>query len=37
LGWLLAAQRTARTKREKKQLQPRINELTRQLKALKGY
>jgi transposase len=36
LGWALAAQRTARTKKEKKGLQPRITELTRQLKALKG-
>jgi hypothetical protein len=34
LGWALASQRTARTKKEKKGLQPRINELTRQLKAL---
>jgi hypothetical protein len=34
LGWLLATQRTARTKKEKKALQPQINELTRQLKAL---
>lgn len=37
LGWKLAAQRTAKTKKEKKGLQPKINELTRQLKALKGY
>ena len=36
LGWALASQRTARTKKEKKGLQPRINELTKQLKALKG-
>ena len=36
LGWALATQRSARTKREKKALQPRINELTKQLKALKG-
>ena len=34
LGWALATQRTARTKKEKKGLQPRINELTRQIKAL---
>lgn len=37
LGWKLAAQRTAKTKKEKKGLQPKINELTKQLKALKGY
>lgn len=37
LGWALASQQTARTKKEKKGLQPKINELTRQLKALKGY
>jgi hypothetical protein len=36
LGWALASQRTARTKRDKKALQPRITELTRQLKALKA-
>jgi hypothetical protein len=36
LGWLLATQRTARTKREKKALQPKINELTRQIKALES-
>jgi hypothetical protein len=36
LGWLLAAQRTARTKGEKKKLQPKINELTRLLKAFQG-
>jgi|ERR1700677_41242 len=36
LGWALATQRSAKTKREKKGLQPRINELTKQLKALKG-
>lgn len=36
LGWALASQRTARTKKEKKGLQPRITELTRQLKALRG-
>jgi hypothetical protein len=36
LGWALASQRTASTKKEKKGLQPRINELTRQLKALKA-
>lgn len=34
LGWLLATQRTAATKREKKALQPRINALTRSIKAL---
>jgi hypothetical protein len=34
LGWLLATQRTAKTKREKKSLQPKISELTRQLKVL---
>lgn len=34
LGWLLATQRTAKTKREKKALQPKIAELTRQIKAL---
>lgn len=36
LGWALAAQRTARTKKEKKGLQPKINDLTKKLKALKG-
>lgn len=35
LGWMLATQRTARTKREKKALQPEINKMTRQLKDLK--
>lgn len=34
LGWMLVTQRTAKTKREKKKLQPKINELTRQVKAL---
>lgn len=34
LGWLLASQRTAATKGEKKRLQPKINELTKKLKAL---
>ena len=34
LGWLLAAQRTAKTKKEKKALQPRIAKLSRLLKAL---
>lgn len=34
LGWALATQRTAKTKREKKALQPKINKLTRQVKAL---
>jgi hypothetical protein len=34
LGWALATQRTARTQKEKKGLQPRIKELTRQIKAL---
>jgi hypothetical protein len=36
LGWNLAAQRTAATKKEKKGLQPRINDLTKKLKALKA-
>lgn len=36
LGWKLAAQRTAKTKKEKRGLQPQINDLTRKLKALKG-
>lgn len=36
LGWLLAAQRTAKTKKEKRGLQPRINELTRILRSLEG-
>lgn len=36
LGWKLAAQRTAKTKKEKKGMQPQINLLTRQLKALKA-
>jgi hypothetical protein len=35
LGWNLAAQRTARTKKEKKGLQPKINDLTAKLRALK--
>lgn len=35
LGWLLATQRTASTKKEKKALQPRINALTRTIKSLK--
>lgn len=35
LGWLLAAQKTARTQKEKKGMQPEINKLTRQVKALK--
>jgi len=34
LGWLLATQRTAKTKKEKKGLQPKINQLTRSIKAL---
>lgn len=36
LGWALATQRTARTKKEKKGLQPKINDLTKKLKALRG-
>jgi hypothetical protein len=36
LGWNLAAQRTAATKKEKKGLQPRINDLTKKLRALKA-
>ena len=36
LGWLLAAQKTAKTKKEKHALQPRINALTRLLKAFQG-
>lgn len=36
LGWLLAAQRTARNKTEKRKLQPKIDELTRVLRALQG-
>lgn len=36
LGWALASQRTARTKAEKKRLQPRINQLTKILRSLEG-
>lgn len=36
LGWALAAQRTARTKTEKKKLQPRIDQLTKILRSLQG-
>lgn len=36
LGWMLAAQRTARTKKEKRELQPKIDRLTKLLRSLQG-